>query len=94
MEMRELSGKRLLCHCRPDEKCHVDSLRDLFRDWHPHAFHPSSSERQPLSSKLNILAKGREDREDSEKSGLEDAETDAPQGWPGMPTAVETRDPQ
>ena len=83
LKVHELSGKRLLCHCRQNEKCHADNLRDLFRDWHPHAFDPSSSERPPLSSELNILAKGREDREDSEESGLDDAEADAPQGWPG-----------
>ena len=48
--VHELPGKRLLCHCRQNEKCHADNLRDLFRDWHPHAFDPSSSERPPLSS--------------------------------------------
>ena len=29
--VHELSGKRLLCHCRQNEKCHADNLRDLFR---------------------------------------------------------------
>ena len=84
LKAHELSGKRLLCHCRQNDKCHSDNLRDLFCNWQPHAFDPSSSERPPLSSELNILAKGREDREDSEESGLEDAEADAPQGWPGI----------
>ena len=81
--MHEQSGKSLLCHCRQNEKCHADNLQDLFRDWHPHAFDLSSSERPPLSSELNIHAKGREDGEDSEELGLDDAEADAPQGWPG-----------
>ena len=75
--VHELSGNRLLCHCSQNEKCHADNLRDLFRDWHPHAFDLSSSERP---RELNILAKRREDREGSEESGLEDAEADAPQG--------------
>ena len=83
LRIHELSGKRLLCHCRAAEKCHADNLRALFRAQHPQAFDPSSSARPPLSSELNILAKAREDREDSEDSGLEDAEADAPQGWPG-----------
>ena len=83
LRIHELSGKRLLCHCRPAEKCHADNLRALFRAQHPQAFDQSSSSRPPLSSELNILAKAREDREDSEESGLEDAEADAPQGWPG-----------
>ena len=83
LRIHELSGKRLLCHCRPAEKCHADNLRDLFRAQHPQVFDPSSSSRPPLSSELNILAKAREDREDSEESGLEDAEATAPQGWPG-----------
>ena len=74
LKVHELFGKRLLCHCSQNEKCHADNIRDLFRDWHPHAFDPSSSERPPLSI---------EHREDSEESGLEDAEADAPQGWPG-----------
>ena len=83
LRIHELSGKRLLCHCRAAEKCHADNLRALFRAQHPQAFDPSSSSRPPVSSELNILAKAREDREDSEESGLEDAEADAPQGWPG-----------
>ena len=81
--VHELSGKRLLCHCRPAEKCHADNLRALFSAQHPHAFDPNSSTRPPLSSELNIPAKAREEREDSEESGLEDAEADAPQGWQG-----------
>ena len=83
LRVHELSGKRLLCHCWATEKCHADNLRELFRDWYPHAFDPSSAARPPLSSELDILAKAREDREDSEESELEDAEADAPQGWPG-----------
>ena len=47
LKVHELSGKRLLCHCRQNEKCHADNLRDLFRDWHPRAFDPSSAERPP-----------------------------------------------
>ena len=58
LKVHELSGKRLLCHCRH----HANNLRDLFGDWSPHAFDPSRSERPPLSSELNILAKGRERR--------------------------------
>ena len=65
------------------EKCHADNLRDLFRAQHPQAFDPSSSTRPPLSSELNILAKAREDCEDSKESELEDAEANAPQGWSG-----------
>ena len=68
LRVHELSGKRLLCHCRATEKCHADNLRELFIDWHPHAFDPTSSARPPLSSELNILAKAREDLEDSEES--------------------------
>ena len=89
--VHEQSGKRVLCHCRQNEKCHADSLRDLFRDRHPHAFGPSSSDRPLLSSELNILAKGREDRENSEEPGLEEAETNAPQGWPGTGRLVVIR---
>ena len=81
--IHEFSGKRLLCLCGAAEKCHADNLRDLFRAQHPQAFDPSSSARPPLSSELNILAKAREDREDSEESGLEGAEANAPQGGSG-----------
>ena len=81
--IHELSGKRLSCHCRQNEKCHAENLQDLFRELHPHAFDPSSSERPPLSSGLNILAKAREDRENSEESGLAEAEANAPHGWQG-----------
>ena len=83
IEDTKLSAKRLLCHCRAAEKCHADNLRDLFRAQHPQAFDPSSSARPPSSSELNILAKARDGCEDSEESGLEDAEANAPQGWSG-----------
>ena len=85
-----LSGKRLLCHCKTTEKCHAENLQDLFRKLQPHAFDPARSERPPLSIELNILAKGREEREDSEEAGLEDAEANAPHGWPGtgMPVGI------
>ena len=82
LNVPELSGVAAVPLQNEREVPLVESPR-LFRDWHPHAFDPSSSERPPLSSELNILAKGREDREDSEESGLEGAEADAPQGWPG-----------
>ena len=79
LRIHQLSGKRLLCHCRATEKCHTDNLRDLFREQDPQAYDPSSSARPPFSSELNLLARAREDCEDSEESGLEDAEADAPQ---------------
>ena len=78
-----LSGKRLLCHCKLHEDCHGRNLQDLFRR-RPHAFDPTCSDRPPLSGELNILAKAREEREDSEESGLEDAVANAPQGWLGV----------
>ena len=81
--VHELSGKRLLCHCKATEKCHAQNLQELFRDLYPHAFDPSGSARTPLASELNILAKAREDREESDESGLEDAEAQAPPGWSG-----------
>ena len=84
LRIHELSGKRLLCHCQTPEKCHADDLRDLFRAQHPQALDLSSSARPPLSCELNILVKAREDREDREESGLEDAEADGPQGWSGV----------
>ena len=62
LKVHELSGKRLLRHCRPSEKCHAHNLRDLFRDRYPHAFDPNCSERLPLSSELNILEKAQGDR--------------------------------
>ena len=81
--IHELSGKRLLCHCKLHEDCHGRNFQDLFRRLHPHAFDQACSDRPPLSSELNILAKAREEREDSEESGLEDAVANAPQGWLG-----------
>ena len=35
--VHELSGKRLLCHCKPDEKCHAQNIQELFRDLFQHA---------------------------------------------------------
>ena len=76
----ELSGKRLLCHCRTTEKCHAENVQDLFWELHPHAFDPSSSKRPALSRELNVLAKAREDRE-------EEAEANAPPGT-GNPMVI------
>ena len=45
----------------PNEKCHADNQRDIFRALHPQAFDPGSPARPPLSSELNILAEARED---------------------------------
>ena len=81
--VHELSGKRLLCHCKPDEKCHAQNIQELFRDIFPHAYDPSGTARAPMASELDILAKAREDREESDESGLEDAEAQAPPGWSG-----------
>ena len=75
----KLSGKRLLCHCTATEKCHAENLQEVFWESHPHAFDPVRS----LSSELNILAKAREDREDSEESGLEDVVAAGSLGWSG-----------
>ena len=49
VKVHELSGKRLLCHCRPNEKCHADNLRDLCRGWHPHDFDPQKDHRFPVN---------------------------------------------
>ena len=60
--VHELSGKRLLCHCRATERCHAENLQGLFRKLYPCAFDVSKSQRAPLSSELNLLAKAREER--------------------------------
>ena len=31
-EVGELLGKTLLCHCKPDQKCHGDVLVDLLQE--------------------------------------------------------------
>ena len=36
--LHTLSGKRLLCHCRPTESCHTDSIISAFRVRFPEAF--------------------------------------------------------
>ena len=81
--VHELSGKRLLCHCRATERCHAENLQELFRKLYPCAFDVTKSQRAPLSSELNLLAKAREERVDSGESGLEEEVVGAPSSWPG-----------
>ena len=36
----QLSGLRLLCHCRPDQTCHADSISTVYRELFPVSVRP------------------------------------------------------
>ena len=60
-----LSGLRLVCHCRPDQQCHGDSIIAEFKTQFPTAYDRVDPASQPPDSKtLNYLAvlKGRRGR--------------------------------
>ena len=64
-----LSGARLVCHCKPTQRCHADVLISLFGHTFPTA-HDRDQERQPppTASVLDFLAKLRNEPEEDEGS--------------------------
>ena len=55
-ELKSLSGKRLLCHCSKDQRCHADALILKFSNMYPEAYSRTNPVRPPTSSELNLLA--------------------------------------
>ena len=70
-------------HCRADQQCHADNLIEMFRSMHPRAFDRLDDSRVPTSAELNVLARARKERFDSDDSEVEQAVLAAPTGWRG-----------
>ena len=71
-ELKSLSGKRLLCHCPKDQRCHADVLIRKFSKMYPEAYSRTNPIRPPTSSELNLLAKNREEPQSEEGSSADE----------------------
>ena len=79
-----LSGKRLLCHCRPTEACHADSIISAFRDKFPEAFDRDDGEAPaPTAGILAYLALLRTEQEEEEVSSPDEGAAPKHTGWRG-----------
>ena len=68
-QLRSLSGKRLVCHCRPGQACHGDAIISALRERFPEAFDRSASDTSPPSADiLAYLAHLRTEPEEEEQS--------------------------
>ena len=71
-----LSGRRLICHCRPTERCHGDVLIEQFRDSFPDAYDRTTGGLKPPEPRvLTFMEKLREEPDSDEGSTPDD---DAP----------------
>ena len=79
-----LSGLRLVCHCRPDQQCHGDSIIAEFKTQFPTAYDRVDPASQPPDSKtLNYLAVLREEPFSDEGSTADEGASPAGSGWRG-----------
>ena len=82
--LRSLSGTRLLCHCKPTEACHADSIISAFRGKFPEAFDRDDPEASaPSSEVLNNLALLRTEPEEEEGSSPDEGAAPKHSGWRG-----------
>ena len=79
-----LSGARLVCHCKPTQRCHADVLISLFRQTFP-AAHDRDQENQPAptASVLSLLAKLRIEPEEDGGSSADEGVPPKGSGWRG-----------
>ena len=92
--LHTLSGKRLLCHCRPTEACHADSIISAFRDKFPEAFDRDDEEAPaPTARILAYLALLRTEQEEEEVSSPDEGAAPKHTGWrgTGRPLIIGTR---
>ena len=69
----QLSGARLVCHCRPGEECHADVIRTVFREQFPDAHDRDEvNAKPPAAQVLNYVAKLREVPEQSVGSSADE----------------------
>ena len=82
--LHTLSGKRLLCHCRPTEACHADSIISAFRDKFPEAFDRDDEEAPaPTAHILAYLALLKTEQEEEEVSSPDEGAAPKHTGWRG-----------
>ena len=86
----QLSGARLVCHCRPGESCHADVSRTVFSERIPDAYdRVSGSAKPPTAQVLNYMAKLREVPEQSDGSSADEGAPERGAGWVGHGPPIE-----
>ena len=82
--LHTLSGKRLLCHCRPAEACHADPIISAFREWFPEAFDRDDKEAPaPTADVLRYLDSLRTELEEEDLSSPDEGAAPRHSGWRG-----------
>ena len=80
----QLSGARLVCHCRPGESCHADIIRTVFSERFPDAYDRDSGRAKPPTAQvLNYKAEHREVPEQSDGSWADKGAPKRGAGWMG-----------
>ena len=81
--IHDLTGKRLLCHCRKNQSFHGNYLIQLYHRVYHAAYDRIVTDRAPTSAELNAPAEARNECSDSEESELDAEIACAPQGLRG-----------
>ena len=86
----QLSGARLVCHCRPGEECHTDIIRTVFKEQFPDAHDRDEVSAEPPSAQVqNYMAKLREVPEQSDGSSADEGAPERGAGWVGYGPPME-----
>ena len=79
-----LSGLRLICHCKPSQACHADSIIDEFRRMYPSAHDREDSDADPPKSEvLHYLARLRMFPAPEDDSSADEEVPEKGTGWRG-----------
>ena len=75
-QLINLSGNRLLCHCKRYQQCHADAIIAKFIELHPGAYNRErTTERVPTSEELNLMATLREEPSSDEGSSADEGDS-------------------
>ena len=86
----DLSERRLLCHCLPDQSCHGDVLVAEFRSQFPEAYDRDDARTGPPSTEvLRFLSELREEGNEDEGSSPDGGVPDASAGLKGVGPPME-----
>ena len=86
-----LSGLRLVCHCKPTQACHADSIIEEFKRMNPSAYDSDDPEADPPKlGTLNHLARLRMEPAPEDDSSADEDVPEKGGGWRGTgpPMAV------
>ena len=83
-QLINLSGHRLLCHCKRSQQCHADAIIAKFAELHPGAYdRDRAAERVPSSEELNLLSTLRQEPPSDEGSSADEGVPGKGSGWVG-----------